>query len=264
MQGLLFKRIILVFQMSKVGSTSVHNSIQRSLVKQNGEAGYLKKRKSVYEIGNTVLLPSHRIYTSHVFYRLMVLWRVRLGLPVKVVCPIREPLVRDVSEFFFSYVQRCPGLLANADLGELKVLLTDSKPNGVYPPPARRTGVHWFDKEFRPQMRIDVYKQPFPKDRKWQVYRRGFTRVLVYRIDLERSEQIKLISRFLGIQLDEIRFENTAKDKDYAERYSQFRESVKLPEQYIRRMHDSRFAQHFWSPAELKAAADKWRGTPGN
>ena len=113
-------------------------------------------------------------------------------------------------------------------------------------------------------MRIDVYKQPFPKDRKWQVYRRGFTRVLVYRIDLERSEQIKLISRFLGIQLDEIRFENTAKDKDYAELYSQFRESVKLPEQYIRRMHDSRFAQHFWSPAELKAAADKWRGTPSS
>ena len=84
--------------------------------------------------------------------------------------------------------------------------------------------------------------------------------MLVYRIDLERSEQTKLISRFLGIKLDEIRLENSSEDKDYAERYSQFRESVKLPEQYIRRMHDSRFAQHFWSPQELKTAADKWRG----
>ena len=260
-EGLLFKRVILVFQMGKVGSVSVVQAIRRSLVKQNGEAGY---EITPNEIGNTILLHSHRIYTSGVFYRLIILWRVRLGLPVKVVCPIREPLARDVSEFFFSYVHKYPNLLANADLGELKVLLTDSKPNGVYPPPARRAGVHWFDKQFRPQMRIDVYKQPFPKDRKWQIYRRGFTQVLVYRIDLKRSERVKLISRFLGIQLAEIRLENAAKDKNYAELYSRFRESVKLPEHYIGRMHNSRFAQHFWSPQELKAAADKWRGTPSN
>ena len=84
----------------------------------------------------------------------------------------------------------------------------------------------------------------------------------MYRNDLKRSEQTKLISRFLGIKLDEIRLENSSEDKDYAERYSQFRESAKLPEQYIRRMHDSHFAQHFWSPEELKAAADKWRAVP--
>ena len=117
----------------------------------------------------------------------------------------------------------------------------------------------WFDKYFRPLTRIDVYKQPFSIDRKWQIYKRGFTRVLVYRIDLKLSEQTKLISSFLGIKLDAIRLENDSKDKDYVELYPQFRESVKLPERYIRRMHDSRFAQHFWSPQELKAVADKWR-----
>ena len=125
-------------------------------------------------------------------------------------------------------------------------------------------GVNWFDKQFRFLTRIDVYKKPFPIDRKWQIYRRGFTQVLVYRNDLKRSEQAKLVSRFLGIKLDEMRPIHAADNENYAELYSRFRESVKLPEWYIRQMHDSRFAQHFWSPEELKVAADKWRGAPSS
>ena len=203
----------------------------------------------------------------------MILWRVRLGLPLKIICPIREPIARDVSSFFFNDVKRYPDLIANADLGELKELfLMDSRPKFKNASQSSRWVTHahrqlalnWFDEHFKPLTRIDVYKQPFPIDRKWQIYRRGFTRILVYRVDLNRSEQAKLISRFLDIKLDEMGSANAAKNKEYAELYSQFRESVKLPEQYIGRMHNSRFAQHFWSPEELKAAADKWRVAPSS
>ena len=190
-----------------------------------------------------------------------------------MICPVREPIARDVSAFFYFHCQGNPELVENTNLGELEELfLTDSRPKKFYshPPYSNAPAEHswtlnWFDEHFKPLTRIDVYRQPFPIDRKWQVYRRGFTRVLVYRIDLERSEQAKLISRFLGIKLDEMRSSNVARNnKNYAELYSRFRESVKLPEQYIRRMHDSRFAQHFWSPEELNAMADKWRVAPSS
>ena len=221
-------------------------------------------------------LHNHHNYRDYwsVLYGSIILLRVRLGLPVKIVCPIREPIARDVSSFFFNDVKKYPDLIANADLGELKELfLMDSRPKFKNASQSsrwvthahRRLALNWFDEHFKPLTRIDVYRQPFPIDRKWQTYRRGFTRVLVYRNDLKRSEQAKLISRFLGIKLDEMRPIYAAdRDKDYAELYSQFRESVKLPEQYIGRMHDSRFAQHFWSTQELKAAADKWRAAPSN
>ena len=81
--------------------------------------------------------------------------------------------------------------------------------------------------------------------------------MLVYRVDLERSEQTKLISRFLGIKLDEVGDTNISRNKLYIK-------SAKLPEQYIGRMHDSRLARHFWSPQELKTAADKWRVAPSS
>ena len=117
----------------------------------------------------------------------------------------------------------------------------------------------WFDEHFQPLTHIDVYKKPFPIDRKWQIYNRGSTQALVYRVDLKRSEQAKLISNFLEIELDEMKVINRSEDRNYAKLYSQFRESIKFPEQYIKRMHNSRFAKHFWSQEELKAAADKWR-----
>ena len=276
MRGLLFKRVILVFQMGKVGSLSALYAIHRSL-------GYLEKQNrwrrlwDSKEIGNTIIFHMHRYNDFNDFRGPMILWRARLGLPLKVVCPIREPIARDVSAFFYFYLylyvrrKGFRGLLTDANLRELEELfLRDTRPLRPrrkirnYILAEHQFPLNWFDRHFRPLTRIDVYKEPFPIDRKWQIYRRGFTQVLVYRIDLKRSEQEKLISSFLGIKLDKIVPENAAGDGNYAEHYSRFRESVKLPEHYIGRMHDSRFAKHFWSPAELKSAADKWRVAPSN
>ena len=261
-EGFLFKRVIFVFQMGKVGSRSVLYSIQRSLNKQDGKWNHK----------NTILFDRHKLdelYSGNLI-KPIILWRGRLGLPIKIICPIREPIARDVSAFFNFYCKVHLPSFPTTDLQELEELfLKDSREKSANPSrplsylvSEHEFALNWFDEHFKPLMRIDVYKQPFPIDRKWQIYRRGFTRVLVYRIDLTRSEQTKLISRFLGIQLDEIGSENASKNKEYYEFYSRFHESVKLPEQYIRRMHDSRFAKHFWSPAELKAAADKWRDAP--
>ena len=255
-----FKRVILIFQMGKVGSRSVLHSIHISLKRQNG--------KWKWNYRNTVL--SERHILDNYFIDLIILWRVRLGLPIKIICPIREPIARNVSAFFNFYCKIHLRSFTITDLKELEELfLKDSREKSADPSLAlsylvseHEFSLNWFDEHFTPLTRIDVYKQPFPIDRKWQIYRRGFSQVLLYRVDLKRSEQTKLVSHFLGIQLDEFESENATKDKEYAELYSRFRESVKLPEQYIRRMHDSRFAKHFWSPAELKVAADKWRGAP--
>ena len=251
---LLFGRLILVFQMGKVGSRSALVAIHTSL-------GESERVGSTYrEIGNTIVIHKH-IYS---YDKSSSLWRVRRGLPAKIICPIREPIARDVSAFFHFYCS--PESLENTNFGEIeKLFLSDSRPrvSVVSKAAAHKFTLNWFDWHFRPLTGIDVYKKPFPIDRKWQIYKRGFLQVLVYRIDLKRSEQTELVSRFLGIELNEIGLENYSKGQFYAEHYSQFHKSVKLPESYIRQMHDSRFAKHFWSPEELKLAADKWRGTPG-
>ena len=121
-RDLLFKRVIFVFQMGKVGSSSAFFAVREYLEEQDEGHGYWNKR----EIGNTVLIHRHMVSGLKGSYRRMVLWRARLGLPIKVICPIREPIARDVSAFFSFYLykrkKKLRGLLADANLGELEEL----------------------------------------------------------------------------------------------------------------------------------------------
>ena len=280
-QSLLLGRSVFIFQMGRVGSTSILEAIQTALNEQNTiprqhrlPSFYNRSRSALY------LDRNHTFQTDFAEYRRkVILWRTRLGLPISVICPIREPIARSVSAFFYFYYlsmaeydPEClnipakdltPLFLMNSRPLKVGDVLHDSPyKNSVISGNERAEhnfSLNWFDKHFQPQLHIDVYKKPFPIDRKWQIYRRGFTRVLLYRADLKQSEQAKLVSHFLGLKLGEIKPKNESTHRIYSKLYSQFRESVKLPEQYIRQMHDSRFARHFWSPEELKAAADKWR-----
>ena len=280
------RRPIFIFQMGKVGSSSAFSAIQKSLEAERGSGVASEFDRSKY-----ILFHSHRVSELRFLYRSMILWRIRLGLPLKVVVPIREPIARNVSAFFFYYYRsmliqsRGSRRYLNISIKDLATLfLMDSRPatpsyllqdihkhlvisNDSLCISEHQFTLNWFDKHFKPLTRIDVYKKPFPVDRKWQIYNRGSIRVLLYRVDLKRSEQAKLISGFLGIKLDEIEDKRSTIKigmRKQVKGYSQFCESVKLPEQYIERMHSSRFAQHFWSPQELNAAADKWRGASGS
>ena len=260
-RSLLFRRATYIFQMGRVGSSSVYKSILGFLNEQDARS----KNILFHDHGITLRDFCIPLNFSLQGYKFIVAWRARLGLPLSVICPIREPIARDVSAFFyFGGAPESPG--SPPDMREIKerFLANPRNPNAKAPPNEKISNplytLDWFDRYFRLLTRIDVYKKPFPIDRKWQTYRRGFTRVLVYRNDLKLSEQAELISHFLGIKLGEIQNRNSVKN----ENYSRFCESVKLPEWYIRRTHDSRFARHFWSPAELKAVADKWRGVSGS
>ena len=275
---LLFGRIILVFQMGKVGSRSVEASLLNLFVKQ----GILTRPKQYHygpnlfrsEIAfcdnNLSFFRTHVASALEPTVRKTILWRAKLGLPLSVVCPIREPIARDVSAFFYFYLfhrirNRVMSIkqIENTPLEELQRLFCED------PRPTNQHGsdqlsehsfsTNWFDRCFKPLLNIDVYKRPFPVDRKWQTYHRGFTKVLLYRIDLERSEQLKLIASFLNLELNELIVANKSDKHIYANVYKKFNETAKLPEQYIRKVHGSRFAKHFWSPEELKSAADKWR-----
>ena len=263
--SLLFGRTVFIFQMGKVGSISLKHAIQR-----------YKQDKYL------LFVHDHRVFIRDYFLigqrnnRLkifIVLWCAKLGFPIKIVTLIREPIARNVSAFFYFHYASFLPFLHKKPLEEIvELFLTDSRPSYLRAPQAFPVQsrmaeclftLNWFDQFFRPVTGIDVYKKPFPIDRKWQVYKKGGLKVLLYRNDLELSQQTELISRFLGIELDEIKRENLTKDHSYAEIYHRFCESVKLPESYIRRVHDSKFARHFWHPEELEAAADKWRAAPG-
>ena len=161
MRGLLFKRIIFVFQMGKVGSQSAFESIQRSLKGQKGQKGQSFQRRVMNKRGvmngkggrmhsssKYILIHGHMI-SFWDFYNFIIRWLARLGLPLTVICPIREPIARDVSAFFNFHVQSHPHLFAKTDLRELeKLFLADSRPADAIT--NHSFALNWFDEQFKP------------------------------------------------------------------------------------------------------------------
>ena len=230
--NLQFGRVVIVFQMGRVGSTSILAPLKRV---ESKYATTRSRRSAVYRV--------YRIHESKEkrFKNLKkpnMIWR-----PISVICPIREPIDRSVSAFFYFYYERIARQHPeNMDIPieDLKTLfLKDSRPQESLTPvrlaehryrPSRLAEhnfcLNWFDEHFQTQFLIDVYKTPFDITRKYQEYRRGGTRVLLYRNDLDILEQARLISRFIGVKL-EIKPQNEATRHIYSGLYDRFQESAK-------------------------------------
>ena len=224
---------VYLFQMGKVGSSSLRATL----------AEHLKGH----------------IYHAHT-YRSMSLqaqrelrWRRRLRLPVYVICPVRDPVSRNVSSFFQNF-KRDTGFETperSWTTPELVELFLRCYPHNDC--------LEWFDRNFRGTFGIDVFSEPFPVERKWNVYRRGSVKVLIFRSDLDHAEQLAIVSRFLGCELKKWNYENQAEDKEYRHLYRDFVATARLPELYLTILGGSRFYQRFWSNDEIATQAQKWR-----
>jgi hypothetical protein len=169
-----------------------------------------------------------------------------------VISPIRDPLSRNVSAFFENFT-RDTGL-AWADAPDDPAALLE-----LFLAHARHAnGTAWFERRMQPAFGLDVYATPFDRARRAQEYRAGAARVLVYRTDLGRDEQLALLARFTGRRFAGWVRQNEAADKAYAERYERFVAEARLPASYADEILDSRFARHFWTDDERAAQRARW------
>jgi hypothetical protein len=230
----LARPLALVFQMGKVGSSTLETTLSRHF------------RGSVLHAHSLGSLPASQ--------QRLIAWKRRLRLPIHVITPIREPIGRNVSAFFHNFKRDTGFELSDRSwsVAELCDLFLRCYPH--------RICLEWFDTQFLPAFGIDVYAAPFPIERKWQTYRHGSVRLLVYRTDLDHDLQRDVVKNFLGLDIERFEFTNRADDKDYAEVYRRFVAEAALPEWYISRMHRSRFACHFWSAEERREQACEWQG----
>ncbi len=223
---------IYIFQMGKVGSTSL--------------------RSTLYQETKRFIVSTHGYHLMESKHQTLLKWRKCLRLPIYVISPIRDPLSRNVSAFFQNF-RRYTGYEfsdQNWMTDELRTMFLTHYPHNQC--------LEWLDKNLRPTFGIDVFSTPFSTDQKWQTYQNGMIKLLVYRTDLDRSKQLKVISQFLGQDINEWIYRNVAEDKDYSDAYKTLQQSANLPDIYISFMCKSRYCRHFWATDEIEAFAKRW------
>jgi hypothetical protein len=241
---------VLIFQMGKVGSKSVQTLLESLQGLTVHHLHHLHPstidavRESCRRAGKPV--PPHLRNSELVRARFIDPRR-----PVRVITMVREPVARNVSAYFQNldlFHGAEPPAAADLDLVVRRFL--EQYPHDV--------PLTWFDLQMGPALDLDVYQTPFPHEAGWTVLEHEWARVLVLRCEEDDQRKAEAIGRFLGMEGLRLRPENVGAAKAYGDLYQRVRRVLRLPADLIDRMYQSRYARHFYAPAEIEGFRSRW------
>lgn len=116
----------------------------------------------------------------------------------------------------------------------------------------------WWDEELKANFDLDVFSTPFPESGHIEIENEQ-AHLLLMRFDLPDLVKQRLISDFCGIpEFDLSKYRsNDSSNKIYVKEYREF-QSRTFPAEYVDRMIDSRYCQHFFGK-DASSLRKKWR-----
>jgi hypothetical protein len=220
---------VLIYQMGKVGSSSLKTSLA--------------------SIWPGLTLHAHNLMTENerISVRLLLETVISKARPMFVISPVREPIGRNVSAFFQNF-ERDTGLKYQDSTFSIEELIGIFLKKHNHPVP-----LTWFDTRLKPVFDIDVYDYQFPA-RGIQVINDKNVKLLLMRCELPDSAKESAVRSFLNLPRFKLSTSNVGLRKPYAETYQRFVERFIPPPWYMTEMYDSRFFYHFYD----KAQRDRW------
>ena len=275
---------VLVYQMGKVGSSSVRNALFRSrsratrMVFMSHELLPIRRRDpDSIEIDEDLrgellreIEDAKRLY-GELPTKLRMHWLLREKLytqrihanfiarkrPVNVITLVREPIAANVSMFFQMFPQYA-GVSQHESHHSVEELARVFLERYVHSRP-----LTWFDAELRTTLGIDVFAREFPQARGHERYDSGPVRLLVLKSELDDAAKQDAIGEFLDLDGFEMLRSNVTARKREADLYERFKRETKFDQAFLDRMYDSKYARHFYSPGELEGFRARWARRSG-
>lgn len=241
---------IVVYQMGKVGSTSV--------------------KEALISCGLGDIYPIHRLHPVNIervrqdhlkrnseppdermgmlLYENVVNKRKRC----KFITLVREPIARNISAFFqnFKFFTGMNFSDQVFSVDELTNIFLNNYPHSV--------PLAWFDEEMKRALNIDVYEHEFPKGKGYLYLNKDPFELLIIKCEIPDLIKERVISDFLSIDNFSLNRTNVAQDKNYSEIYQRFKNRINLPTSYIEMMCDSKYMKQFYEYSEIESIRSKW------
>lgn len=232
----LNEEVVFVYQMGKVGSTSLEQSIEGAqhfhTLYMNGPC-YVSDRRLYRGVGGVI-----RLWLRDLVKRLAF----ALRRDVKIITVVRNPVDRNISMFFqelafwiSDYIERHDSETRFSDIQWLHKVY-----EVVY---CHDYGETWFDKEIKRLSGIDVFAEPFDVQKGYAFFTRGKYNILVLRME-DIGRNVDVISGFVGREI-ELKRTNEAEKKWYSSVYREFKRSFDPDRECVRVIAEGRVARHF-------------------
>jgi hypothetical protein len=264
---------VIILQMGKVGSKSVRRSLEALNLDMAIYHSHLltkerideteKKRKKFFRTERESYLK--RPWLNQ-FLRKEIC-RKNDGKKWKIITLTRDPVARNLSTFFENlevlavnnnesfeiqsdYYDILPFTLSLDEVGVLFNLFFDKLRHD--------TPLVFFDRELKGVFGIDVYAEKFPKSIGYKIYQNKLADVLLIRLENLNSSAPQAFKKFLDIQDFTLKEENIGANKNYAELYKKFTETINLPANYLDKFYQSKFMKHFYTEQEINSFREHW------
>lgn len=241
------KEAVIIYTMGKVGSTSIYESLPESVFwvqvhTLNPEEWEKARLTRSNQDVNIVLKQSEQV-RKHI---------IEAGRKAKYITVVREPLSRNISAFFQNFrhfAGHKPSSKPEDQSEQVRIFLEQ------YP---HERVLTFFDTEYKAMLGVDVYAQEFPFEQGYQ--RLSFERgeLLILRTESDDSVKEKAIADYLNLPEFRLQRANVREEHHTAEAYKAFKESLVLPKDYVERMLESQYCQHFYTSEERQALREQW------
>lgn len=245
---------VLIYQMGKVGSAAIRDSLNEIGVK-NYQIHYLQKEtlKSLTQqhLERGTKIPPHILRSREVIEQNI------LGMDgLRIISLVRDPVARNVSAFFQNIQNYFPAETYKSKEPEILI----EKFMRSYP---HKISTNWFRTEFQITTGIDICGNSSigAKNKKEGVFRfeSNGKNLLLLKVELEDSKKCDALVQFLDLPPNfRLLKTNVGDSKSYSAQYKEFKNKLVLPAEYLDEMYGSQLVSTFYSEDEIARMRNKW------
>jgi hypothetical protein len=254
---------IVVYQMGKVGSSSIEASLRSLYLDQPVYHCHVLVNLEALEGALRRVLPNPHEEPGGSIQELRRARAIRDRFLAEAhegrwsfISMVRDPVARNLSAFFQSVTERIPDFYQRLSEGRIDTPFIAE--HFLKDEVTHNAPIVWFDEQMRGLTGIDVFERPFPHETGYQTYENARARLLVMRLENFPGCVQPAMCQFLGIQRFGLIASNAAEDKDYADVYRRVKREIALPEAYLDRMYNSNYARHFYAQPEIARFRASW------
>lgn len=269
-QGLRSNDKIVIYQMGKVGSTTIWNSLESlnlglpiyhvHTLKHEHISRAIEKDKN-----NFPKLRFVHLETIQSEYLRSQLDQKNIIKPWNVITLVRDPVAQLLSVFFQKLEVEIPlGLDYRKKIkaeGDTKVVqeVIERFYAGFVNNPKLHHPFEWFNLELKENLKFDIFAAPAFSGRNYYIYNTELAKVLVLKLESLDDSYQSAFREFLGIQNFKLIQSNVGVQKRYKNLYKTFQKNVNLPISYLDKLYQTELVKHFYSESEVEQFYQRWK-----
>jgi len=257
---------LLIYQMGKVGSTTVQASLRSLELDMPIYHTHIltKERISETELKRKKFFRTERYsYLKRPWLNQFLLKQIESSSSAKkwkIVTLTRDPIARNISTFFENLEIKVTN---SAEEYEIKSDYYDIKPIIVNLDNIQKlsdlyfdrlnhdTPLVFFDRELKSVFGVDVFASEFPKSEGYKIYKSEKAEVLLIRLENLSHCFKEAFKKFLNINNLTLENTNIGKAKVYASIYKKLKETIHLPDNYLDKFYYSKYMRHLYTNMEV-------------